>query len=423
MTTLHRRIRFTTPAFLGNAEQSGQWRTPPFKALLRQWWRVARAARDGFPRDAAAMRRHEGKLFGNAWLDGDFRKSAVRLRLSMWSGGRATGEERWFDHDDRAPRGSRRPDHPGTTGRREADGSAAIRHPEMRNLIDPLLYLGYGPLVVRKASGQPRRGSVTVLKNNAAIQADETAVLSIAAPESEIDDLRAALALMNAYGTVGGRSRNGWGSLAVEPPDETPGPDAARAAAPADERDAVRRCVRPWRDALALDWPHAIGADAVGPLVWRTKESYTDWKALMRDLAILKIGLRTTFVFPNDRPLHASPQDRHWLSYPITRHNFTAWNNLRLPNSLRFKARRDRGDPKRLRGVIFHVPCRPPADFRKGDRAIESIKRVWKTTHALLDELTLPNQQQRRYTMIDDNVRRDELKPSLDELTLERSPE
>ena len=24
------RIRFLTPAFLGNAEQSGQWRTPPF---------------------------------------------------------------------------------------------------------------------------------------------------------------------------------------------------------------------------------------------------------------------------------------------------------------------------------------------------------------------------------------------------------
>ena len=295
----------------------------------------------------------------------------------------------------------------------------AVAHPEVERTgfkVGPHAYLGYGPLdgrggtKLRKSNGKP----------NAAIQADEAAALSIAAPESEFADIRAALALMNVYGTVGGRSRNGWGSLAVEPPDGTPPPDAARAAAPAGEEDAVQRCVRPWRDALALDWPHAIGADETGPLVWRTKESYTDWRALMRDLAILKIGLRTTFVFPNDRP---SPQDRHWLSYPITRHNFAAWNNLRLPNSLRFKARRDRGDPKRLRGVIFHVPCRPPADFRKGDRAIESIERVWKTTHALLDELTLPNQQQRRYTMIDDNVRRDELKPSLDELTLERSPE
>ena len=28
-------IRFEIPAFLGNAEQAGQWRTPPFTALLR----------------------------------------------------------------------------------------------------------------------------------------------------------------------------------------------------------------------------------------------------------------------------------------------------------------------------------------------------------------------------------------------------
>ncbi len=36
-------VRFLTPAFLGDAEQNGRWRTPPFKAQLRQWWRVAYA--------------------------------------------------------------------------------------------------------------------------------------------------------------------------------------------------------------------------------------------------------------------------------------------------------------------------------------------------------------------------------------------
>ena len=33
-------IQFHTPAFLGDANQSGRWRTPPFKAQLRQWWPV-----------------------------------------------------------------------------------------------------------------------------------------------------------------------------------------------------------------------------------------------------------------------------------------------------------------------------------------------------------------------------------------------
>ena len=224
MQRMRYRIRFLTPAFLGNAEQSGQWRTPPFKALLRQWWRVVWAERHGFQGDVSAMRRDEGRLFGNAWLDGDFRKSAVRLRLCTWNGGRATGEQWQSDRDVHASHPSRRPDHGRTTGRREADGNAAIRHPEVDRPVDPLLYLGYGPLVFRKGG--------TVLKRNAAIQAGETADLSIAAPGAEVDDLRAALALMNAYGTVGGRSRNGWGSFTVEPSDGTPGPDPAHIAPP-----------------------------------------------------------------------------------------------------------------------------------------------------------------------------------------------
>ena len=400
------RIRFLTPAFLGNAEQSGQWRTPPFKALLRQWWRVVWAANRSYPEDTAEMRQDEGRLFGNAWIKDDFRKSAVRLRLRTWNGGRATGERWRFDHDDRASHASRRPDDRRTAGQRETDGNATIRHPEVDRSIDPLLYLGYGPLVFKGG---------TVLKSKAAIQAGETAELSITAPRAEIDDLRAALALMHAYGTVGGRSRNGWGSFAVEPSDGTAGSDAPRIAPPADEGAAARRCVRPWEDALKLDWPHAIGRDGTGPLVWRTAESYVDWKALMRDLAILKIGLRTMFVFPNSRP----PNDRHWLSYPVTNHNFGAWNNLRLPNSLRFKVRPDPDDPKRLRGVVFHVPCLPPKEFGSDEHA---IRNVWRMTHQLLDELT-HQPAHRRYEMIDSDGRRKELKPNLDNLTLERSPE
>ncbi len=34
-------VKFETPAFLGNVDQQGQWRTPQFKALLREWWRIS----------------------------------------------------------------------------------------------------------------------------------------------------------------------------------------------------------------------------------------------------------------------------------------------------------------------------------------------------------------------------------------------
>lgn len=44
MRELTYQVSFNTPAFLGNAEQQDQWRTPPFKPMLRQSWRRVRAA-------------------------------------------------------------------------------------------------------------------------------------------------------------------------------------------------------------------------------------------------------------------------------------------------------------------------------------------------------------------------------------------
>ena len=382
MQTLKYEVRFLTPAFLGNAEQSGQWRTPPFKALLRQWWRVVWAAKHEFREDLEAMRRHEGFLFGNAWLkrdeDGrkvaDYRKSQVRLRLSRWTAGCETK---------------------GTWGDQEVRPSEwKVRHPEVRQPIGPLLYLGFGPLEVSKRQRPGRQEYATTLKRNAVIQAGETATLSIAAPDRDISEIRSALALIDAYGAAGGRSRNGWGSISLAPATGLPAHDF--------DLDAT---LRPWRDALALDWPHAIGQDDTGLLVWQTAQSYGDWKTLMRDLAMVKIGLRTQFSLSlnergGDQPIirrgvqrginHGYPQHRHWLSYPVTNHPVKSghrsgrWGGeARLPNSLRYKVRLDARDPNSLRGVIFHAPCKPPREFKPDTPTIE---RVWQRVHRFMDE-------------------------------------
>jgi hypothetical protein len=55
-------IQFHTPAFLGDANQSGRWRTPPFKAQLRQWWRVAYAAQQQFAVNVREMRDNDPPL-------------------------------------------------------------------------------------------------------------------------------------------------------------------------------------------------------------------------------------------------------------------------------------------------------------------------------------------------------------------------
>ena len=396
MKVLEYTVRFITPAFLGDAEQNGRWRTPPFKALLRQWWRVAYAADKNFDVNVDEMRRAEGLVFGNAWLSHregnrevtDHSKSLVRLRLSRWDEGK---QKSWQGLEQ-----------------------GTVYHPEVERTkyrVGPHAYLAYGAL-------DGRGGTQFDTKRNAAIQANESATLSIVFPtthddpklrrvaEENVPRIERAIALASLYGTLGGRSRNGWGSFSFTPLNDTP-------ALTGDLH------LRPWRDALGLDWPHAIGTDGK-PLIWQTARAFDDWKQLMRELAIIKIGLRTQFVFPDTKPPHQNVEPRHWLSYPITTHTTRAWERgARLPNSLRFKVRPDPNDPKQFVGVIFHVPCRPPPEFTPDFKAIGP---TWQAVHALLDDLTR-SAQSRTYSSISNTDRRAKLKPYLDAVTLTRIPQ
>jgi CRISPR-associated protein Cmr1 len=249
--------------------------------------------------------------------------------------------------------------------------TGTVRHPEVGangQNVGSDLYLGYGPLKFERSVG-------TTLKGNAAIQAGEGATLRIALTREAVDEQSAriakALALMNLYGTLGGRSRNGWGSFALEPLDGSPALPLSLGASP----------LRPWRETLEFDWPHAIGQDEKGALIWQTA-AFPDWKTAMRRLAEIKIALRTQFMFADRNP---NPQDRHWLSYPVTHHAVAEWDkdHLRLPNSLRFRLRPDSRDRTKLRGIIAHVPCQPPPEFKPNRHAIES---VWQRVHRFLDE-------------------------------------
>ncbi len=373
-------IQFLTPAFLGGADQSGQWRTPPIKALLRQWWRVAYAAEHGFDVDVAAMRKSEGELFGVAanGSRGESRKSALRLRLSHWGAGTL---KKW------APR-----------------RAGLLRHPEVKprnsdrpRPVDPFLYLGFGPL----------QGNGFGNDADHAIAPGEQAALKMAAPGShEVQTrlLRRACRMLDLYGTLGGRSRNGWGSFRLTPIDHTEGIDDS----PLPVRD--------WREALALDWPHAIGCDEQGALVWQTAPE-SEWEPLMKTLAEIKLAVRTQFLFQHGPT--SNPELRHWLAYPVMNHRVRSWGNDRLPNSLRFKIRRT--EDGQLRAVIFHMPCRPPANPFQPD--LHGLESVWGRVHGLLDELCLPKGERQYGTVDSDQNRRETLRPMLDGLSLERAPE
>jgi CRISPR-associated protein Cmr1 len=325
-------VHFTTPAFLGNAEQNGQWRTPPFKHLLREWWRVAWAEANHYPSDVVEMRRAEARLFGAA-ADETGSRALIRLRLSRWD----TGKGRSWNND------------------------LKVHHPEVGRggvAVGSQLYLGYGPLTYDKNS----RG--TKLKANAAIQAGEEAQLKLACPATDSALIDRALALADAFGALGGRARNGWGSLSLTGDISSGGEQPP---------------LRAWQECLDREWAHAIGEDEQGALIWHTP-SVPDWAGLMKTLAEVKIGLRTQFVFHSGKGA-SHPEKRHWLSYPVTNHSVKPWGgNSRLPNTLRFKVRKD--DQGKFYGVIFHMPCLPPRQFRP-DR--QTVEQVWRQVHQYLD--------------------------------------
>ena len=175
---LRMRVRLVTPAFLGDARQEGAWRSAPFKSLLRQWWRIAVARECGY--DHKLVREREGRLFGHAWLQEKGQawasRSRVLMRLGKWTKGTL---ERW-------------PPDP------------RVRHDEVRRDVGAHLYLGYGPLKFERG---------TILKASRALAAGETISLLLLTPPEHREEVVRALQLMAWFGAVGGRSRNGWGSL------------------------------------------------------------------------------------------------------------------------------------------------------------------------------------------------------------------
>lgn len=361
MTELEYELRFTTPAFLGNAEQNGQWRTPPIKALLRQWWRVLQGASAG-QEDWKTIREIEGRLFGNAWLNrGDepqHCKSPIRIRLEPdWAGG-TLGVSSWPTDFERVPTTR-------TGGSLPAD-----------------LYLGYGPVVRERGS----------LKIRTAINPSQNMRLRLLLPPDRSNEILKTLTLIHWFGSVGSRARNGWGSIRLAPQGATPHLPSLRRDEP-----LLAKVLRNWQECHVLDWPHAIGSDEKGPLVWCI-EDCDDWRQAIGALANVRVAVRRAAKAIRNR--HGRAAALHYLGYPAGTGRQNPWalevrgerDKLRLASPLRFKVVPS-GDGK-VRGQVFHVPCAIPKAFLDelrnasdkdwlADR--ENLRRAWQEIHSTLD--------------------------------------
>lgn len=249
MKILRFTVRMLTPAFLGDAQQNARWRTPPFKHALREWWRVAYAASRRFDVDVNAMRRAEGLLFGNAWLENEFCKSQVRMRLEAPTG--IAAKDIWH----------------GKTG--------IGVNPLPTGLDTSHAWFG----LINRGSGQPDRQR---------LDAGETRILALAFPDEHAEVLQATLRLLHAFATLGSRSRGGWGSVHLEEGGISP-----------LSSDDLKHYAQPLARCLSRDWAASLAMDDHGRLcVWRSKNTFQTWDQVIAVSARIRRRVRTALKSP-----------------------------------------------------------------------------------------------------------------------------
>ncbi len=326
-------VSFATPAFLGDADQRGMWRTPPFKALLRHWWRIAVAKDCRY--DVHELRRRELALFGSAAGETGG-KSKVRLRLGEWK--------------------------KGSLGQWPKDGFSRIDRQVRADV-----YLGFGPVNFRGR-----------LERAPAIGPDQKMTLRVWLTDVARDEeaaIERAIQLAAWFGTLGSRSRNGWGSVMLH----GKGIDSARL-----EPSVLADMLEPWQQCLEREWSSAIGRDEEGALVWLDHAG--DWKQAVNKLARLRKDLRAVAKGFSGPGIKGSVL----LGYPLTKHSAPVLvKDARIPNQLRFKAIRDEHG---YRVIAVHLPCAMPTSVWKdqAERAMRWVAAhqwdVWHKVHRVLDE-------------------------------------
>lgn len=323
-------VEFLTPTFLGGADQNAELRSAPFKNLIRQWWRVVNGnlAPD-------ELRAREGVLFGTVLGNNDTTASKVRISLLP-------------------------------VGEQFKSSNAQLNigrtlHPEVKGgmLIDNAIYLGYGPVQIGKPSKQY-------------ITPSSMAILSISFPCQSRDQIVRTLQMIDAFGAIGSRCRNGYGSLALSADGVTRLNPATIQCTQLAELVGNNR----------KEYPNRFGRDERGLLLWESNNQQPQWTNAMTLLAGTYLKTRTKInIAGNPNELH----ERHLLGFPVTNHdkiNTPGWDrNGRMPSQLRLMVKRNPNNE--LVARILHLPHKLPKPWPQN---LLAQQQVWSQVHQFLDQ-------------------------------------
>ncbi|MEW6750602.1 MAG: RAMP superfamily CRISPR-associated protein [Candidatus Latescibacterota bacterium] len=333
--TANLQCEVVTPMFLGGANQEAEWRAAPFKSLLRYWWRVTQHG----AASPDLLRKDEGSLFGQAGDDDDSGKSLVRVLVVPADTAKSVN--------------------------RPLDRLEDVRHDEcerQQQRVQPLLYLaGMG---LAEANGLRVKHSYFPAGASFEIHLDW--------PGEDVQ-MKAVGALLQAFGAVGARCRNGWGSFRIQ----------GVLVQPEEAAKILDGLTMDWTLALTRDYPHCLGKDGRGPLLWKTAVR-PQWQEAMRDLAQAYIEVRahevrtSTGMIGELKPgggRNNTIQERHLLGIPLTNHGYGG-GDARHSSPLRFVVKKQ---GEGFRGFILHLPHGHSRQQMQGSSVNQ--QKVWQKVH------------------------------------------
>lgn len=318
-------IGLNTPAFLGNASQHAQFRTPPIKSLIRRWWRVLKAKE--FDYDYKKIRETEGRIFGHTDLEHGSNKWAMksqfRLVLKNWKKG---ANHHW----DSKQFG-------------EVAGSTGSR------AVNSAVYTGFGAIDFKtKSPYKPWLKENT--ETELVVQSRSTDL-----DEAEIEKL---FYLINWFGAIGSRSSNGWGSLEIKNLKFN------------DHQLLLDQISRPIECCLNNEWSNAIGVSGGRKTVWETSE-FIRYEEVIKKLAEIMAGIRMLAKDLSQMERNSKQFSYiHLLGLPASGH-WKLSKDERWPSQIKMKVYKTVNN--KYQGVIYHFPQDIPRVIRKS----LSIESTW----------------------------------------------
>ena len=310
--TLKFEIEFITPTFLGGANGDAEIRTAPFKSLLRRWWRIVKSNLK--PKE---LWKQESRLFGSTEKDPDskdgktpFGKSKIDLKIVKSEIEYGEGRLNFGKLDDSFTNDSPIPLRSSSTGP-----------------IYVASYLGYGAVGKRSY-----------------IEPGKKLMFTLDVPREHKDDMIQTLYYIDFFGTIGSKSKNGFGSIAVKPIGfdfEDCGIDSQNVNKVLNLKDKNDEDAKDDKNEKKdeKNYPNSIVSDSYGFMIWATEED-ARYENIMKTLCDIYVRAKRKLILP---------------LFGAAKESQLPYGAKRLPSLLTLKvAKNDEND--RYSGFLIFVP-------------------------------------------------------------------